>query len=138
MTEIYHHCWFHKANILLAAPEELIHMGDVWNTLKRHAKQFELLSASKSQEDSFVAHLDCPPANSPLSCSFHFGAFKIDQHLTSNYLPSSSSSHLSPLPGESWWEHQLNNEDFFSMLDVEPLYLLLFSSTSEMVAPVKR
>lgn len=59
-------------------------MGDVWNTFKRHVKEFEFLSESKSQEDSFVAHLDCPPANASLSHSFHFGAFKTEQHLTSN------------------------------------------------------
>lgn len=58
-------------------------MGDVQNTFKRHVKQFEFLSESKSQ-DNFVAHLDFPPASSPLSHSFHFGAVKIDQHLTSN------------------------------------------------------
>lgn len=112
-------------------------MSDVWNIFKRHVNQFEFLSEAKSQGDSFVAHLDCPPANSSLSHSFHFGALKIDQHLTSNYLPSSFSSHLSPLLGESWWEHQLNTGDFFSVLDVESLYLLLFSSTAEIVAPVK-
>lgn len=103
-------------------------MGDVWNTFKRHVKQFEFLSESKSQEDSFVAHLDCPPANSSLSHSFHFGAFKIDQHLTSICHPPSPPTSLSPLPEESWWEHQLNTGVFFSMLDAESLYLLLFSS----------
>lgn len=62
-------------------------------------KACQAISESKSQEDSFVAHLDFPPASSPLSHTFHFGAVKIDQHLTSNsHLTTAILLPFPPLP----------------------------------------
>lgn len=119
-----------------------MHTGDIWNTFKRHVKQVKFLSESKSQEDSYVAHLDCPPVNSALFHSSHFDDFKIDKHLTSNSHLTTICHPPSPPTSPHCQRNHVGNISltlgvFFSMLDVELLYLLLFSFASEMVSPVK-